>query len=248
MNKRIILVGDVHGCIEELDSLLKLAEYRQDDRLVFLGDLIDRGPDPVGCVRRARELHAEMVLGNHEEKALRWRRYEAERALHGKPNPMRPPRPERRAEWEALSVEDLDWIAKLPVMIHLDEHWIAVHGGLEPGRTLAKQKKDRVIRVRYVNANGEMVPYKDDSLEQPEGTVYWTELWEGPKSVVYGHAVHSLDQPREDLCGPENQWICVGLDTGCVFGGRLTCMIINDGPDHFCQVPAKKMYHPPLAC
>ncbi|HEX8909086.1 MAG TPA: metallophosphoesterase, partial [Anaeromyxobacteraceae bacterium] len=63
MSVRTIVVGDVHGCLEELDELLRLVELRPGfDRLVFVGDLLDRGPDSLGVVRRARELRARSVL------------------------------------------------------------------------------------------------------------------------------------------------------------------------------------------
>ena len=79
MGSRTIVVGDVHGCLEELDELLSRLEVGPSDRLVLAGDLMDRGPDPVGVVRRARERGALAVLGNHDEKHLRFARHEAKR-------------------------------------------------------------------------------------------------------------------------------------------------------------------------
>lgn len=210
----------------------------ESDRVILLGDLIDRGPYPVGVVKRARERGWESILGNHDEKAARWLRYEAIHRSGGKPNPMRPIPAERRAEWESLSDEEADWLRNLPMILESDG-WFFVHAGFEPGRTLDAQRKDRVIRVRYVNDKGEMVPYADGSLDQPPDTVYWTEQWKGPKNVVYGHAVHSLEAPRIDDRGGV---LCVGIDTGCCFGGRLTAMIIQDGGHEFVQVPARREY------
>lgn len=247
MVQREIVIGDVHGCIEELDALLLLVEFKAGkDRLVFLGDLIDRGPDPVGCVRRAQELGAESIMGNHEEKCVRWHRHEVRRRATGKKNPMQP-KPEREKEWLALSEADVQWLSKLPATLQLASNWLAVHAGFEPGVKMEDQKPDRVMRVRWVDPITEqMVPFQDGSLDQPPGTVYWTERWKGLASVVYGHAVHSLTDARIE--GEEVK--TVGLDTGCCFGGKLTAMLHVPGRDYvqLAQVQAKREYHPRRAC
>jgi Calcineurin-like phosphoesterase len=63
---RVIVIGDVHGCLEELQELIRQADYRPGDLLLFLGDLVAKGPDSVGVVRMARELGGITVRGNHE--------------------------------------------------------------------------------------------------------------------------------------------------------------------------------------
>ena len=78
---RTLVIGDVHGCLDELRALLVRCSFDgASDRLVLLGDLLDRGPDPVGCVQFARELGAESVVGNHEETHLRFRSHRPKRA------------------------------------------------------------------------------------------------------------------------------------------------------------------------
>lgn len=247
---RSIIVGDVHGCLEELDELLKVVQFTPEDTLIFVGDLIDRGPDPVGVVRRARELNARSVLGNHEEKCLRWLKHAANERIYGKKNPMRHPGEERLKEWEALNENDVEYMRAMVPFLRLHQwvpgyNYLIIHAGLEPGLPVEKQKTDRVIRVRYINDKGCMVPYEDGSLEQPPNTVYWDEQWKGPETVIYGHAVHSLEKPRIKPYAN-------GIDTGCVFGGRLTCYTVDPhdarDPTHFIQVAAKREYHPPLAC
>ena len=73
---RTLVVGDVHGCLDELRDLLDAVHYSSADRLVFVGDLVDRGPDSVGVVRLAQDLGAVAVLGNHERKHLRYEQHE----------------------------------------------------------------------------------------------------------------------------------------------------------------------------
>jgi predicted phosphodiesterase len=64
---RTIIVGDVHGCRRELELLLERIDFRAGDRLVFVGDLIARGPDTLGVLDVARTTGAIVVRGNHEQ-------------------------------------------------------------------------------------------------------------------------------------------------------------------------------------
>jgi predicted MPP superfamily phosphohydrolase len=73
---RQIIIGDVHGCIDELNELMQLLAPSADDQLIFIGDLIDRGPDSSGVVRQvvqwSKQMDVKLILGNHEEKFLRY--------------------------------------------------------------------------------------------------------------------------------------------------------------------------------
>lgn len=239
---RTLAIGDVHGCLEELRELLRAVDYRaSSDRLVFVGDLVDRGPDPVGVVREVRALAARgdvlVMMGNHEEKLVRWfKRVEEERTL-GKKNMMTPPAPDRLAQWEAFAVEDVAWLANRPIRDTAAPGWLVVHGGFEALPVL-KQKPAAMLRCRWVNPEtGKMVPLPEGSFAKPDGVV-WTELWTGPQNVVYGHAVHSLEAPRVDR--PVNDVECWGIDTGCCFGGRLTALHLETR--EVFQVQARQKY------
>lgn len=238
---RVIVVGDVHGCLEELDELVGELAPGPGDRLVFLGDLLDRGPDPIGVLRRVRALGAECLLGNHEEKHLRYARHEAKvRAIAGYANPMRPFTGELLAQHRALTQDDLAWMERLPVVLRLAPGWLAVHGGLEPGRPLDRQKTPLVLRLRHVNASGRFVG-GDDPTVAPPGSRPWASAWRGPDSVVYGHQVHDLKVPRRDRdrgSGAE----CWGIDTGCCFGGHLTALVLPER--RVVQVQARRAYQP----
>ena len=73
-----VIIGDVHGCLTELDALLRKVRFTKGDRLVLVGDLVAKGPDSAGVVARARELGALAVRGNHDERVLSWFRAERE--------------------------------------------------------------------------------------------------------------------------------------------------------------------------
>ncbi|MFO0584500.1 MAG: metallophosphoesterase [Anaeromyxobacter sp.] len=233
---RTLVVGDVHGCLGELDELLVTAEFRRgDDRVVFLGDLLDRGPDPVGVLRRVRELGAECVLGNHEEKHLRYAAHEARRrGDRAYRNPMRPFDPKRAAEHAALTGDDLGWLAGLPRSISLGGGWMAVHAGFVPNVPASRQPPDVVIRLRYVDAAGKPATRERGEAGEP-GIRRWAEAWTGPQSVVYGHHAQAEAGPRLDMPAPGVR--CVGLDTGCVYGGFLTALVLPS--EELVQVPSR---------
>jgi hypothetical protein len=240
MNRVVVAVGDVHGCIDELQELLKLLSYDPNQmRLILLGDLMDRGPDPVGCVRFVRELNVECVKGNHEDKHVRWRKHEVKRMQTGKDNPMKKLSKIARQQNEALSEAEMQWMKNLPVKLDLGNGFWAVHAGCEPRATLADQSYNQIMRVRYVNHKGRGVPLNADKTA-PENTVYWTERWNGPESIVYGHCIHDSYNARID---EHDGTICVGIDTGCCFGGHLTAAVFNTNGIEFARVKAKQIYH-----
>ncbi len=222
---RTIVVGDVHGCLDELEELLVATTYVPGpDRLVFLGDLLDRGPDPVGVLRRVRALGAECVLGNHEEKHLRYAAHEARRKTDPRyRNPMRAFESRRADEHARLAHEDLLWLASLPRWIGLGGGWVAVHGGLLPGVALRAQPPDWAVRLRYVDPGGKPVPRDVGDAGTP-GVRRWAEAWTGPESVVYGHFPQGLGAPRRDE--PRAGVVCLGIDTGCVYGGALSALLL----------------------
>jgi bis(5'-nucleosyl)-tetraphosphatase (symmetrical) len=228
-----IAIGDVHGCLAELDELLALIGGSGRHRLVFLGDLVDRGPDPVGVVRRVRELRAECVLGNHDEKHVRWARHEARRATDPSyANPMRPLPPERLAQHAALGADGIAFLAGLPAKLELAGGWWAVHGGAAPNQPLATQKVATLIRCRYVDRAGKPIT---SAAPPPPNAEHWAARWAGPERLVYGHHVHDLATPRHDP-------FALGIDTGCCFGGRLTAFLVESG--ELISVPARRAYAP----
>ncbi len=241
---RYIVIGDIHGCIEEFVELLDKVKFRPpEDKLYLVGDLIDRGPDPKGVLQHAMNLGARLIKGNHEEKMLRWLNYETRRRVDPKfKNPIDTSKipEERQAEWLSFTDEQLAWVRRAPFTMTIRKPWIMVHAGMEPGFPLEGQRLEQAIRVRYVDQAGEAVGSGDAPFTPPPGTVYWTEAWKGPESVIYGHAVHSRRYPRIDAY--ENVDM-LGIDTGCCYGGRLTAVVLTDEPGfEFVQVQARKEY------
>lgn len=233
---RTIIIGDIHGCALEFKLLVSLLRTTSEDRVVLLGDLIDKGPQPAEVVTFAREIGAETIMGNHEERALRWLAHEEKRALTGKVNPMNVS-DEQAAEWRSLSKADVEWLRAAPVTLDLGNGFMAVHGGLLPGVPLDKQKPGTMMRLRYVTPEGKFAALGADLLPPPDA-VDWQTKYDGPQSLVVGHAVHSLTSPRVDRF--EDGRTIYNIDTGCVFGGHLTALILETG--NFMQVKAEKQY------
>jgi hypothetical protein len=246
--RRILVIGDVHGCLDELHALLDAVEYRHGvDRLLFVGDLVDRGPDSVGCVAFVKSLGAACVLGNHEEWHIRWAKHEAKRRTN--PN-YKNPMTARTMELQEINAQlvadgHIEWLASLPLVIPISQRWVGVHAGFQPGVSIADQKPNIPPRIRYVDATtGKMIATPEIG-KKPPGSVFWASVWTGPESVLYGHNVDNREHPRIDTPSPDIT--CVGLDTGCAFGGYLTCGILyesNQAMPEFVQVPARRQYAP----
>lgn len=226
---RTILIGDIHGCIEEFDELLKLMDYNpSSDRLILLGDLVDRGPDSVGVLRKVRQMKIECVRGNHDNKILKW-------ANNNKQHYQSP----GAQYYQQLNDDDIEFIFKMPVYIKLD-NVIAVHAGLKPYIPVEKQKPDDLMHLRYKDSNGKFVSLRTiwKVGKEAADAHFWTERWGGPESVVYGHNVGSLDEPLIEEYQPGVK--CYGLDTGCCFGGHLSALVLET--KEIFKVKAKEVY------
>jgi bis(5'-nucleosyl)-tetraphosphatase (symmetrical) len=250
--KETVIIGDIHGCYDELMELMR---YINTDkmRVIFVGDIGDRGLKSAECIWYVKDLCkkglAECVMGNHENKHIRYRAHEIRKSFTRKENPMRALSATDLDFHHKLSGADIDWMRNLPVKINVKDNWWVLHGGLEPAYSFDNQSDDQVMRCRYVSngkyttSNGKVirlgkaVPLNKDK-SQPDNTVYWTDAWNGSQSVVYGHCVHSLHTPLIDA-RPRGVK-CVGIDTGCVFGGFLTAYLLN--ANEFIKVKSKKEY------
>lgn len=115
-----LFVGDIHGCPDELAALLELA---QADRVILLGDLFTKGPDPLGVWRILRALEPDAVRGNHDQRVI------------DKPD-----------KWD-LPDEAVAWLDSLPLFLQEDD-WIAVHAGVNPERGPAGTDPMQAMNMR----------------------------------------------------------------------------------------------------
>lgn len=228
MEVRKILVGDIHGCLTEFDELLKTIEYKQGtDELVLLGDLIDRGPDSVGVVRRAQEVGAKSIRGNHEVKFIRWFRSPKDKALY-----------DRHHFYDKFSDEDINYIHQMPFYWKSGNIW-AVHAGVKPGRPLEKQSEQDLCYLRYTDKERNFMSMKKVFREKDPRAMFWTDFGPFGADIVYGHNVHSVE--NVEMKKFDDGTICYGIDTGVCFGGRLTAMILDTM--EVVQIQAKETYY-----
>jgi bis(5'-nucleosyl)-tetraphosphatase (symmetrical) len=228
---RHIFVSDIHGCLDEFNELIEKLKYDPVyDRMILLGDLIDRGPHSLAVVKKARSMNLECLKGNHEHKFIKWFRSQGSRVDVY----------DRKDFYSEFSDQDLNYIINMPTYIELDDV-VAVHAGLKPGILLSNQKEDDLMYLRYTDSERRFISLKKINKlgKEQAGAMFWTEFWYGPKSVVYGHNVHSFDTPLIEERAPGV--VCYGLDTGCCFGGRLTALIWET--KEIVQVQAKKIYY-----
>jgi predicted phosphodiesterase len=217
MTTRTLFIGDVHGCAEELDALLRECAWRQGDRVVLVGDLVAKGPDSAGVVRRAREHGFLAVRGNHDEHVLRWH--------SGKMPEGKKLKPEHRQVLDTLTDEDWAYLESLPLHLHLPELNVrVVHGGFVPGVPLEEQEPELLLNLRSITKKGE------PSKKVDEGAP-WASLWKGPELIIFGH---------DALRGVQQYPYAIGLDSGCVYGQRLTAYVLPEG--RFYSVKAKRAY------
>lgn len=216
MTLRTIIVGDVHGCRSELEALLDRVAFTSGDRLVFVGDLVARGPDSLGVLDVARRTGAIVVRGNHEQKLLDWRR--ARDAWVRGQAAAKPPIGRMHRDI-ARSLRPVDWklLETAPFYLDLPEHGArVVHAGLVPGLAIEAQSPQTLMRIRTVRLEAHAVPGKRGKSPN----VLWGAAYAGPPQVVFGHNA----APGLQL----HAW-ATGLDTGCVYGGRLTAMVLAHG-------------------
>lgn len=218
MNGRIIAIGDIHGCHEEFADLLARLAFQPDDRLILLGDLVNRGPNSLAVIELARRHQAVSLLGNHELRLLEYRRSGDRQRL----------KPEDQQTLDQLGPQEWSYLEAMPLTHELPEmNLVFVHGGFLPGQPWQEQPAEVVTRIQVIDQDGR--PQK--RAECPGGRV-WAELWEGPPFVVYGHL------PRRDI--HRRPW-SVGIDTGCAMGGHLTAFILPER--RFVQVRARRRYY-----
>ena len=235
-SKRRIFVGDIHGCRTELERLL--VELRFDpagDELQPVGDFVNRGPDSAGVLRLCKQLGAGGVLGNHDVLLLRvarglrrWREHDTARDVLAAPD----------------AAELVAWLGARP-LVRAWPDVICVHAGLDPSwkdpvAALARLDPLReeadlafAISARYCDERGARP--KSDWPAPPPPYRAWHAFWPPNaaerRSVVYGHWARAGLLVRPQLRG---------LDSGCVWGGKLSAWIAEE--DRIVQVPAARAY------
>lgn len=221
-NKRILIIGDVHGCLTQLSQLLldagvlktgDLSEGLKEDALViFVGDLVNKGPssyEVLDFVMKTEGVYT--VLGNHEC-------YWLNRGLMG---------------------EYTEMVNKLPFIISIPRYnALIVHAGLHSDLPLAEQNAWEVVHMRNMELQGDGTYV---GLHETISGVHWATLWKGPEHIYFGHDAR---RGRDEAGNPRVQRfpLVTGLDTRCVKGGALTGVILPLENEEFYSVSCPIKY------
>jgi predicted phosphodiesterase len=210
---KIFAIGDIHGCISQLDRLVaQLHIDAHNDTLIFIGDYIDRGPDPKGVIDYIIDMRRSVrnvvcLSGNHEDMFLNYCLDRRDKELYmsngGAHTLWSYGFTEEGSEELILPENHRDFFNSLLTYYEKDDY-IFVHAGLRPGIPLDRQDREDLLWIR---------------LE------FISSLYDFGKTVIFGHTPFSLNKPLI-----ENNKI--GIDTGAVYGGRLTCI----------ELPEMKIY------
>jgi serine/threonine protein phosphatase 1 len=200
---RTLLVGDVHGCAAALEGLVHLA---RPDRIVLLGDLFTKGPDPLGVWERVAAWQPECVLGNHDARMLR---------VWEDPGPGK-----AQAVCRQLPEVARVWLAALPLMIRGEaagRAWTAVHAGLHPDLGEAGTTAPESYLLRR---------WPDDS---DLGHPYWWQAYRGPSRVFYGHDAMRGLQVRPRTVGLDTGCVYGNALSGYVLEEEQVVQVLPDG-------------------
>ena len=211
---RTIVVGDIHGCYDELLALVQGVGLGESDRLVAVGDLVTKGLKSREVLELfIRDARFSSVIGNHDRVLLEyWKGERGEKDL-------KPAQRKCAEELKEGHERFAEFLASLPGYIDLGSH-VVVHAGLRPGVDLDEQTLDDLTSLRTLGPD----------RESREGTP-WYEVYDGYATALFGHWPAAV--PRR---GPR----AIGLDTGCVYGYKLTAYIVETGEFH--SVPAFRAY------
>ncbi|MFF9117658.1 polynucleotide kinase-phosphatase [Streptomyces massasporeus] len=227
------IIGDIHGCAAELEALLGKLGYvdgvhPEGRTAVFVGDLVDRGPDSPGVLRRVMAMvksgNALCVPGNHENKYGRYLRGRKVQHTHGLAETIE----QMAGESEEFVAEVREFLDGLVSHYVLDGGRLVVcHAGLPEkyhGRTSGRVRSHAL----YGDTTGET-----DEFGLPV-RYPWAEDYRGRAAVVYGHTPV-----------PEATWLnnTICLDTGAVFGGKLTALRWPER--ELADVPAEQVWYEP---
>lgn len=215
-SSRIFVIGDIHGCARELDAMLlslqKSRSLSEDDTIIFLGDYIDRGPESFEVVELLLDFKKSFpktlfLKGNHEDMLLAFLGLEGNNPSAYLSNggyetllsygiDVKSDKSNKLSE--AFSKEHLDFYQNLDELLYSD-HFIFVHAGLNPLRTIEKQTLDDVCWIRQK---------------------FLKNIHPFEKVVFYGHT----PTPKVNFDLPYR----VGVDTALVFGSRLSCIELTE--------------------
>jgi len=222
--ERLDIIGDVHGCFRELSKLMDKLGHQwsrskgihvpiEGRKIVFVGDIVDRGPEPIVCLAYVRMMveaqFAMCVMGNHDNKFARHAKGNRVQITHGLDKTLAQAR-EMGVDLKALG----KFVEKLPYHLKLDDgKLIVVHGAWCDDLLTEKPDSGKMRSwCLYAPTTGKTLP---NGMPDRIDWVSQRQVTDASPWIVYGH------QPYKEARFLNRT---VGIDTSCVFGGKLTAL------------------------
>lgn len=212
-DKKIIVVGDIHGCFDTFLELLNKCEYDDGDIVVSTGDLVDRGPKSKETLLWFRHTpFTYTVMGNHDNKLMRYWKGNPVKMTNGLDLTIDQCQNLNPVEWSSW-LQSLPHIIKLPNIYDLtdDKQLYVVHAGVDGRRSVYRQRIETCLYTRFFDGK--------DFFDE-EGGIPWWKTLDNDYFVASGHII-------TDDCRPCRSAYC--LDGGAYQGGCLRALVI-DGP------------------
>lgn len=228
LGTRFIVIGDVHGCYDELMELLEKMNYKKgEDVIVFCGDLIDRGPKIDQVLQFAMTTpRVHSVKGNHEDKLARHMANMGAGLVskikigHGLQNTI-----DQCVASNMLDDNLMAWLWSMPLVIKFGKNYV-FHAGVNPRYPMLRQNREFLLYARKFNP--ELNTFDDDNSP----AWYQHDLHESLRgsNLFFGHDVHEITDPLHFATFQKNKSV-FPMDGGCYFGGNLNgCVVNSDWP------------------
>ncbi|KAF9132337.1 hypothetical protein BGW39_000358 [Mortierella sp. 14UC] len=232
--RRTMIVGDVHGSLAGLNAFLKQIKFdASQDEIIFAGDMVAKGPQSLEVIDKAIELKARCVRGNHDDKVLRWRGYLDNLSKNKKlsiPSDL-VKNSEHHQIAKKMTKAQYNYLVSCPLILTIPKELSVrkipihvVHAGIDPSDNLSKQLPWVLVNVRNILKDGtpSRKKKKGEGWAQQFNDFHSKRVKQGEPDflMVYGHdAGRSLNVKT---------W-SVGLDTGCVYGRKLSTYVVETG-------------------
>ena len=212
--KNIVVYGDVHGCLDEFKILREKANLKAGDIEVLVGDIINKGPFSIETLHYIKKHNILSVMGNNEARIIKlYNRYLKEGEKY-----LKEIKPHEKETILQITKKEIVRLEKLPYFLKFSNLTI-LHGGIKGSTKLDKKldnkAKKEITLLRFLDRNLEPIAWNNFD----ERYKFWSELYDGREGfIVFGH--HPFNEPKIDE-------FSLGIDTGCVYGGKLTAVKFN---------------------
>lgn len=236
----IVVIGDIHGCYDEFKELL--AKVHNDSPSgnpekclkILVGDLVNKGPKNRKVLQACRDIYPNSIIavrGNHDEIVL---------AQHKKFKETREPLLPKNKWIESLPSRYVSYLGLLPYSISIPTlNCIIVHAGIDPSKEdpVRETPNDLLITIRNIVVERDSKTNETSyrcTKSGKEGAA-WATFWPGPQHVYFGHDARRRLQNDHEFA--------TGLDTGCVYGDRLSYIYIKGSKKgEISYVKAREVY------